>query len=231
MAVRSKSPPCPWNHLDDDTSCIIRLEVQRAPDEGDAAYQQQCGISSPPDARLRNSNAIDSQLIFPQRGSHNKNFIFFSGHPAERGDSCRTSRRRAEETDGWMWINGSLTHCTLFFRCAQTEPDSVLPGSCLAECDVSPGNKRLSSLPLPGSGAAQLLIGALIREGSGPRDPRLPGSTVILGPPGDKSDSLTLMLPARALRAPASTGTMRIGEKAESTPRLNQGSRDGTGKR
>lgn len=52
----------------------------------------------------------------------------------------------------------------------------MLRGPCLIECDVRPGNKRLSSLPLPRSGAALFLIGALIREGSGLRDPQLPAA-------------------------------------------------------
>lgn len=58
------------------------------------------GIWSPPDVKLRTSNAIDSQLIFPQRDSHSKNFIFFSDHTVEGGDGCRTSRGRVKETDG-----------------------------------------------------------------------------------------------------------------------------------
>lgn len=52
----------------------------------------------------------------------------------------------------------------------------MLLGLCLVECDVKPGNKRLSSLRLLKSGAARFLIGAQIREGSGLRNPQLPAT-------------------------------------------------------
>lgn len=68
------------------------------------------GIWSPPDVKLRNRNAIDSQLIFPKWGRHSPNFIFFGGHTAEgRGGWQRDIERESQGDEcGGRWINGYI---------------------------------------------------------------------------------------------------------------------------
>lgn len=60
----------------------------------------------------------------------------------------------------------------------------MLLGSCLIQCDVRPGNKRLSSLPLLKSGAATVLNWCSDQRGIWAEGPAAPSNTTILGTPG-----------------------------------------------
>lgn len=73
-----------------------------------------------------------------------------------------------------------MQHIVLTPKVRWTE---ILLGFCLLECDIKPGNKRLSLLPLPRNEAARLLIGALIRAGAHRSQQRShPGNARVLLP-------------------------------------------------